>query len=207
MTGGKRILIGGLGFGFTLGRVLDLVPTDVHVQVSELVPAVVVWNREHLQSVNGGLVDDARVEILTEDVFTVLARADPVSVDAALFDVDNGPTALVDSATRAYADHGRMLSRGPRWRASSLLVSITGPRLHDPTHRRWLLRDRGRRQSLLEGEAPHPYAVRRRLAGLRTRHAPDTPPPRAIVAGLPTRLHHNDARVLTRFSRGSCVVE
>jgi len=116
ITGGKRILIGGLGFGFTLRRVLDLVPTDAHVQVAELVPEVVAWNREHLQSVNGGLVDDARVEILTEDVFTVLARADPVSVDAALFDVDNGPTALVDSGNaRLYADHGlRMLSRALR---------------------------------------------------------------------------------------------
>jgi spermidine synthase len=116
MTGGKRVLIGGLGFGFTLRRVLELVPTDVQVQVAELVPEVVAWNREHLQSVNGGLVDDARVEILIDDVFTVLARADPGSYDAALLDVDNGPAALVDPGNaRLYADPGlRMLSRALR---------------------------------------------------------------------------------------------
>jgi spermidine synthase len=116
MTGGKRVLIGGLGFGFTLRRVLELGPTDMQVQVAELVPEVVAWNREHLQSVNGGLVDDARVEILLDDVFTVLARADRGYYNAALFDIDNGPTALVDRGNaRLYADHGlRMLSRALR---------------------------------------------------------------------------------------------
>jgi spermidine synthase len=116
MTGTKKVLIGGLGFGFTLRRVLELVPTDVQVQVAELVPEVVTWNREHLQSVNGALVDDARVEILMADVFTVLARADPGHYDAALLDVDNGPTALVDPGNaRLYADHGlRILSRALR---------------------------------------------------------------------------------------------
>ena len=59
--GRKHVLIGGLGFGFTLRRVLELVTTDVKVEVAELLPQVVAWNREHLQSVNGGLVDDPRV--------------------------------------------------------------------------------------------------------------------------------------------------
>jgi spermidine synthase len=116
MAGDKRVLIGGLGFGFTLRRVLDLVPAGVHVQVAELVAEVVTWNREHLQCVNGGLIDDARVEILIDDVFTVIARAAPGSYDAVLLDVDNGPTALVDPGNaRLYADHGlRILSRALR---------------------------------------------------------------------------------------------
>jgi hypothetical protein len=73
--GRKHVLIGGLGFGFTLRRVLELVTTDVKVEVAELLPQVVAWNREYLQSVNGGLVDDPRVGILIEDVFARLARA------------------------------------------------------------------------------------------------------------------------------------
>lgn len=113
---GKRVLIGGLGLGFTLRRVLELVHTDVKVQVAELLPEVVAWNRQHLQSVNGGLVDDARVEILIEDVFAVLTRAAAGHYDAAILDVDNGPAALVDLRnTRLYADQGlRALSRALR---------------------------------------------------------------------------------------------
>lgn len=114
--GGEKVLIGGLGFGFTLRRVLELLHTDVKVQVAELLPEVVAWNREHLQSVNGALVDDARVEILIDDVFAVLTRANAACYDAVILDVDNGPAALVDSGNaRLYADPGlRILSRALR---------------------------------------------------------------------------------------------
>jgi spermidine synthase len=114
--GRKHVLIGGLGFGFTLRRVLELVTTDVKVEVAELLPQVVAWNREYLQSVNGALVDDPRVGILIEDVFARLARATPGQYDAVLLDVDNGPAALVDPGnSRLYAEHGlRVLSRALR---------------------------------------------------------------------------------------------
>ncbi|HLA61020.1 MAG TPA: hypothetical protein VK626_02120, partial [Nitrospiraceae bacterium] len=39
------VLIGGLGMGFTLRAMLDLLPSDAAVVVAELVPAVVEWNR------------------------------------------------------------------------------------------------------------------------------------------------------------------
>jgi len=104
---GKRVLIGGFGFGFTLRRVLQLVGPDVQVEVAELLPQIVAWNREHLQSVNGLLLDDPRVGILLEDVFAVLTRAAPATYDAVLLDVDNGPEALVDPRNeRIYADPG-----------------------------------------------------------------------------------------------------
>jgi spermidine synthase len=114
--GKKHVLIGGLGFGFTLRRVLELVTADVKVDVAELLPQVVAWNREHLQSVNGGLVDDPRVEVLVEDVFALLERSTAGQYDAVLLDVDNGPAALVDRGNaRLYADHGlRVLSRALR---------------------------------------------------------------------------------------------
>lgn len=95
---GKRVLIGGLGLGFTLRRVLELVNADASVQVAELVPEVVAWNREFLQSVNGGLLADARVEVVIADVASVLARSYGRPLDAILLDVDNGPTALLDPA-------------------------------------------------------------------------------------------------------------
>ncbi len=90
-----RVLIGGLGFGFTLRRVLALVSKRAKVQVAELVPEVVAWNREFLGAVNGLLLNDARVQVATEDVFLVIARAPAAHFDAIILDVDNGPTALV----------------------------------------------------------------------------------------------------------------
>lgn len=124
----QRVLIGGLGFGFTLRRVLDLVLPNVRVEVVELLPEVVAWNREYLQSINGGLVDDPRVTIRIDDVLAVLARAKPRRYDAVLFDIDNGPAAIVAAANaRLYAASGltalsRALCPGGRavfWSAST----------------------------------------------------------------------------------------
>ena len=67
-SGPANVLIGGLGFGFTLRRVLELMGPAAHVQVAELLPQVVAWNREFLQSVNGALLDDPRVRIHVRDV-------------------------------------------------------------------------------------------------------------------------------------------
>ena len=102
-----RVLIGGLGFGFTLRRVLELVGTDARVQVAELLPEVVAWNREFLSTVNGLLLEDARVEVSVEDVFQVIARAPAAHYDAILLDVDNGPIAMVqDGNARLYQPQG-----------------------------------------------------------------------------------------------------
>jgi spermidine synthase len=112
-TSPKRVLIGGLGFGFTLRRVLELVHPNTVVEVAELLPVMVKWNREHLLDVNGRLLDDSRVVITIADVFAVLRKAPSERYDAILLDIDNGPEALVDPRNeRLYADDGlRMLSR------------------------------------------------------------------------------------------------
>ncbi|HSP97928.1 MAG TPA: spermine synthase [Candidatus Dormibacteraeota bacterium] len=113
---GGRVLIGGLGLGFTLRRVLELAPADVEVQVAELMPEVVAWNREHLRDVNGGLLDDPRVEVLVADVVEVVTDAAPDSWDAVIIDVDNGPFALVDHGSgRLYGVPGlRAVARALR---------------------------------------------------------------------------------------------
>src|SRR5215211_570568 len=48
-----RVLVGGLGMGFTLRAALDLLPVQARVTVAELVPAVVEWNRTHLAALAG----------------------------------------------------------------------------------------------------------------------------------------------------------
>ncbi|MEM0897452.1 MAG: spermine synthase [Verrucomicrobiota bacterium] len=107
-----RVLIGGLGFGFTLRRVLELVPDDATVVVAELLPEVVEWNREHLQKVNGGLMEDPRVEIRLGDVFELIRDCGSDGYDAILLDVDNSPAPLVQKGNaRLYARRGMKLTR------------------------------------------------------------------------------------------------
>ena len=93
-----RVLIGGLGLGFSLKRVLEMVGKRAVVQVAELIPEVVDWNRELLASVNGTLLNDPRVEVVVGDVFPLLRKGPPY--DAILLDVDNGPTSFVQSKNR-----------------------------------------------------------------------------------------------------------
>jgi spermidine synthase len=104
---GVRVLIGGLGFGFSLRRVLEMVTKDSVAHVAELSPEVVRWNREFLGAVNGKLIDDPRVQLSLEDVFEVMTRAETASYDAILLDVDNGPIAMVkDGNARLYQERG-----------------------------------------------------------------------------------------------------
>ena len=102
--GHPRVLIGGLGLGFSLRRTLELVGPRGTVQVAELLGEVVAWNRDFLQSVNGALLDDARVEVLVADVFEVIRRSNNGRYDAILLDVDNGPTSFVQSKTSRIYD-------------------------------------------------------------------------------------------------------
>jgi spermidine synthase len=90
-----RILLGGLGLGFTLKSVLHRENGRARVEVAELIPAVVAWNRTFLSGLNGALLDDPRVKVIVADVGDVIARAGRNQYDALLLDIDNGPTAMV----------------------------------------------------------------------------------------------------------------
>lgn len=102
-----RVLIGGLGFGFTLKRVLALTGPDAIVDVAELLPEIVTWNREFLHEVNGMLLADARVRIHVDDVYNVIDRCGSDRYHAILLDVDNGPDPFVQNVNeRLYAKPG-----------------------------------------------------------------------------------------------------
>jgi spermidine synthase len=88
-----RVLIGGLGMGFTLVAMLQSVGATSEVVVAELVPEVVAWHRGILAGVSQNALDDPRVVIREADVARVI-RAEPNGFDAILLDVDNGPAAL-----------------------------------------------------------------------------------------------------------------
>jgi spermidine synthase len=88
-----RLLIGGLGMGFTLAAALRHLGADAMVEVAELVPAVVVWNRGALGEHAGHPLRDARATVREGDVAKVLKGARQ-AYDAILLDVDNGPEGL-----------------------------------------------------------------------------------------------------------------
>ena len=90
-----RVLVGGLGMGFTLRAVLTDLPPSGRVTVAELLPEIVRWNRDHLGHLAGHPLDDERVTLAEQDVAVVM-RAHRHAFDAILLDVDNGPAALTD---------------------------------------------------------------------------------------------------------------
>ena len=94
-----KILIGGLGMGFTLRAALAALGPKAEVIVAELVPAVVAWARGPMAELHAGSLDDPRVRLVEGDV-TALIAAKPAGYDAILLDVDNGP----DGQTRADND-------------------------------------------------------------------------------------------------------
>jgi len=105
------VLVGGLGMGFTLRATLDLLPRDATVVVTELVPAVVEWNRGPLGPLADHPLKDARVQVEIGDVAATV-RASRQRFDAMLLDVDNGPAAFTASHnTRLYDDAGLAAAR------------------------------------------------------------------------------------------------
>ena len=88
-----RILIGGLGMGFTLRAALARLGPDAQVVVAEIVPAVVAWGRGPMADLFAGSLDDSRVGIAEADVAALI---DPAGArwDVILLDVDNGPDGL-----------------------------------------------------------------------------------------------------------------
>lgn len=90
-----RILIGGLGLGFTLKRTLELVGSPATVEVSELMRPLIEWNRTFLVEHNGALLDDPRTSLVEGDLFDLVHRSRAGSYDALLLDIDNTPDDLI----------------------------------------------------------------------------------------------------------------
>ena len=101
-----KILIGGLGMGFTLRAALIVLGTQAKIEVAELVPAVVAWARGPMAELFGDSLIDPRVTIHEMDVVDLIAAA-RAKYDAILLDVDNGPNGIVRKANdRLYDVNG-----------------------------------------------------------------------------------------------------
>jgi spermidine synthase len=91
---GARVLIGGLGLGFTLRAALRQLPADAEVVVAELVPEVIAWNADARYDLSAEAMRDPRVHIVNDDVVAVL-RDNPAGFDAIMLDTDNGPDGML----------------------------------------------------------------------------------------------------------------
>ena len=96
-VGTARVLIGGLGMGFTLAAVLKEVGAGAEVTVAELIPEVVDWNRGPLGDFSGRPLDDPRTRVHIGDVAKLLRRSHGC-FDVIALDVDNGPEGLTKRA-------------------------------------------------------------------------------------------------------------
>jgi spermidine synthase len=106
-----RVLIGGLGMGYSLKTALAALGDDAEVVVAELVPAVVTWNREFLGHLADHPLRDPRVVVREQDVARVIREA-KAAYDAILLDVDNGPEGLIRKANDwIYARAGLLAAR------------------------------------------------------------------------------------------------
>jgi len=88
-----RVLIGGLGFGFTLKAALAALPTDAKVVTAEILGAVIAWNRNPAYGLAANAMSDPRVTVVQKDVAEVI-REGRRGFDSIVLDVDNGPAAL-----------------------------------------------------------------------------------------------------------------
>jgi spermidine synthase len=145
-----RVLIGGLGFAFTLRAALRSLAHDAHVLVVELLQSVIAWNQHPDYALGADALADPRVTVHRGDVARVLAASSD-AFDGIILDVDNGADALTTSHNaRLYGDAGirtaaRALRPGGRlayWsadadppleralRRAGLVVEVTTARAH-----------------------------------------------------------------------------
>ena len=147
---GARVLIGGLGLGFTLRAALRVLPPDAHVVVAELLEDVIAWNRNPEWPLGADALADPRVELRHADVAELL-RAGRGTYDGVMLDVDNGAEAMTSAGNAGLYGRGGVrlaadaLRRGGRvawWsagddptfeallRRAKLVLEIERPRAH-----------------------------------------------------------------------------
>jgi len=100
-----RLLIGGLGLGYTARAALDALPATARVEIAEIVPDVVRWNRTILGPLANHPLADPRVTLIEDDVARVIQQATG-RYDAIVLDVDNGPDGISASNATLYLQGG-----------------------------------------------------------------------------------------------------
>ncbi len=118
---GARVLIGGLGLGFTLRAALRTLAADARVVVVEIVAAVIGWNRNPEYQLAASALSDGRVDLRHDDVANVL-RESRSSFDAIMLDVDNGAEPLTTAGNAQLYRHAGIQMAADALRAEGRLA-------------------------------------------------------------------------------------
>ena len=122
-----RVLVGGLGFGYTLKAALGALGSDASVVVAELLAAVIEWNRNPAYGLAALALADRRVTVVQQDVWET-AGQERGSYHSIVLDVDNGPAALsADANRRLYDYRGLRHARAALRPGGCLAVWSVGP--------------------------------------------------------------------------------
>jgi spermidine synthase len=122
-----RVLIGGLGLGFTMKAALDVLPASAEVVVAEKFECVVRWNHEHVPKLQGDALRDPRLVIAQGDVWDSLSGPN-AAFDVIMLDVDNGPNATCfDVNARLYSRRGLARLQGALRPGGLLAIWATDP--------------------------------------------------------------------------------
>jgi spermidine synthase len=107
---------------------VESVGNKTTIEVAEMIPEVIEWNRTYLKNLNGSLLDHPQVETRLVDVTQLIQEVEPHTYDAILMDVDNGPNAMVaDSNVSLYSNNGiRSICRALK-KNGRLIVWSAGP--------------------------------------------------------------------------------
>jgi spermidine synthase len=118
---GARVLIGGLGLGFTLRAALETLGPAGEVVVAELMPEVLAWNQNPAYGLARDALADPRAKVVIADVGEVL-RTSRGAFDAIILDVDNGTTAMTLEADRGLYDLTGLAVAGAALRPGGVLA-------------------------------------------------------------------------------------
>lgn len=120
-----RVLVGGIGFGYTLRATLDVCPRDARILVAEISGLVIAANEGEVGELAGRPLKDRRVTVVHDDVRNALGRE---PFDAILLDVDNGPRAFtMTSNERLYSQSGLELIKRSLTSRGTLAVWAEAP--------------------------------------------------------------------------------
>jgi len=129
----RRVLVGGLGLGFTLNQVLGDHRVE-HVDVVEIEQDLVDWMRDGTIPHGRQLLADDRVRVVVADIVQAVSEAGPSTYDVVLLDVDNGPGQLVHQGNATIYDEPflrRLLDRLEPGGALVVWSADTEPGLRD----------------------------------------------------------------------------
>jgi len=101
---GARVLIGGLGLGFTLRSALQILGNDAQVTVAEIMKCVIQWNQNAKYPLGSDALADSRTIVLEGDVAQII-KENPKEFDSIILDIDNGAVAMSASDNQHLYSH------------------------------------------------------------------------------------------------------